>query len=357
MSDAAAVPSGSRVGKSLSGPAPQRTADIELAVVDRKAGTSLLGPWEKVLVAKGVRFVPSWIQTYHLTLATIGWAAGMVLAGWAGRSGSRWWLFVMSAMVIGQYVTDLFDGKIGRDRGTGLVKWGFFMDHFLDLVFAGCTVIAYGLLASPGTELWFGFLLLCSAAMMAVSFLAFAATNEFHIAFFGIGPDRGAAVLRGAQHVAVRHRHGHLLVGGAAGARRQRGVPGRRGPPHAPAPLGDRHGSQGGWFARFVSRASTCARCVVTAGRMTPLRRLAPCAYPRAMFDVVRMLSWITAFLVGSLVFQLTVAISSTGWMVLVALVAASLAFAASGTAMVDGPRALLSFVQVKRRRWTGRAG
>ena len=75
------------------------------------------------------------------------------------------------------------------------------------------------------------------------------------------------------------------------------------------------------------------------------------------MFDVVRMLSWITAFLVGSLVFQLTVAISSTGWMVLVALVAASLAFAASGTAMVDGPRALLSFVQVKRRRWTGRAG
>lgn len=63
------------------------------------------------------------------------------------------------------------------------------MDHLLDLVFAGSMVIAYSFLVDAWwLELLFLTLLLITCATMAVSFLSFAATNRFQIAYYGIGP-------------------------------------------------------------------------------------------------------------------------------------------------------------------------
>ena len=152
----------------------------------RKDGESILGPYEKTFVQRWVGQVPRRIETFHLTLLTVAWSLGLVLFGYLA-SGNRTWLFAMSAMVIGQYLTDLFDGAVGRLRDTGLVKWGFFMDHFLDFLFAGCYVIAYSFLA-PNMSVWFLGLLLATGATMVLSFLNFAATNKFQIAFCGIGP-------------------------------------------------------------------------------------------------------------------------------------------------------------------------
>ena len=154
---------------------------------DKKVGQSILGPWEKKAVARTVRFVPSWLQTHHLTMMTVAWSALMVLFGWLAQDDPLW-LFAMSAMVVAQYVTDAFDGAVGRLRQTGLVKWGFFMDHFLDFLFAGSIIIAFSFMAPAGMGWAFMGLLLTSLAMMAVSFLSFAATNQFRIAFFGVGP-------------------------------------------------------------------------------------------------------------------------------------------------------------------------
>ncbi len=153
---------------------------------DKKDGESILGPYEKSFVQRWVTKVPRSIETYHLTMLTVAWSIGMVAFGWLAASDPRW-LFAMSAMVIGQYATDLFDGAVGRLRDTGLVKWGFFMDHFLDFIFAGSFVVAYSFLA-PNLAVWFLGLLLATGATMALSFLNFAATNKFKIAFFGVGP-------------------------------------------------------------------------------------------------------------------------------------------------------------------------
>jgi len=152
----------------------------------KKDGESILGPYEKTFVQRWVDRVPRNIETYHLTMLTVGWAAGLIGFGYLAASDPRW-LFAMSAMVVGQYLTDLFDGAVGRHRDTGLVKWGFFMDHFLDFVFAGCFVIGYAFLA-PSMTYWFLGLLLATGATMALSFLNFAATNKFQIAYYGIGP-------------------------------------------------------------------------------------------------------------------------------------------------------------------------
>ena len=154
---------------------------------DKKKGQSVLGPYERKLIDRWVGSFPSAVEGYHLTMITLLWSAGLVLFGWLAVD-NRWWLHAMSVMVIGQWFTDSFDGALGKHRKRGLVKWGFFMDHLLDLLFAGCVVIGYSFLAPSGTGFLFSVLLLVTCAMMAVSFLSFAATNQFQIAYYGLGP-------------------------------------------------------------------------------------------------------------------------------------------------------------------------
>ena len=156
-----------------------------------KQGESILGPLEKRLVARWVNRIPSWLETHHLTLLTIPWTGLVVASAWQVRStGEVDWLWGVSIAVILQYLTDLFDGAVGRTRNTGLVKWGFYMDHFLDYLFQCGLIIAYALIAPPDDNLewWFFGILAITSGYMVNSFLCFAATNEFEIYFLGIGP-------------------------------------------------------------------------------------------------------------------------------------------------------------------------
>ena len=155
---------------------------------DKKKGTSILGPYERRFIDWGVPKIPQPIMSQHLTYVTIAWSAGIVASGWLA-SYDLAWLHVMSVMVAGQWLTDSFDGSLGKYRQQGLVKWGFFMDHLLDLLFAGSVVIGYSFLVDADwLKFLFMLLLLVTTATMAVSFLSFAATNQFQIAYYGIGP-------------------------------------------------------------------------------------------------------------------------------------------------------------------------
>lgn len=154
---------------------------------DQKAGHSILGKAEKRLVKTYVNRIPKGLETYHLTLMTLVWSAGALLFGYLA---GHWvgWIWGINLMLVLQYLTDLFDGAVGRHRDTGLVKWGFYMDHLLDFIFSGCLVIGYALMAPDGMELYFFGLLLCSGAFMVNSFLSFACTNRFEIYYYGLGP-------------------------------------------------------------------------------------------------------------------------------------------------------------------------
>lgn len=155
---------------------------------DRKHGQSILGPVERRFIDWAVPRIPGPILSHHLTLLTLVWSAGTVGAGWMARRNLAW-LHVVSVMVFLQWLTDSLDGSLGKHRRQGLVKWGFFMDHLLDLLFAGSVVIAYSFLVrSDWLRFLFLVLLLVTCASMAVSFLSFAATNRFQIAWYGLGP-------------------------------------------------------------------------------------------------------------------------------------------------------------------------
>ena len=154
---------------------------------DKKVGKSLLSGPENRLKYWAVPRLPLWLETYHLTMMTVAWSLGNVAFGFLAKH-SLHWLWAVSGMIVLQYLTDLFDGELGRQRNTGLIKWGFYMDHFLDYIFLCSLVFAGYMISPPGMELWYFALLVILGAFMVNSFLSFAATNEFEIYHYGIGP-------------------------------------------------------------------------------------------------------------------------------------------------------------------------
>ncbi len=155
---------------------------------DKKKGTSVLGAYERSFIDWAVPKIPRPIMSHHLTALTALWSVLIVFFGYLAQDNLHW-LHGVSVMVFLQWLTDSLDGSLGKYRKQGLVKWGFFADHLLDFVFAGSIVIAYSFLVDVWwLQLLFMILLLITGATMAVSFLSFAATNQFQVAYYGIGP-------------------------------------------------------------------------------------------------------------------------------------------------------------------------
>ncbi len=149
---------------------------------------SLLGPLERKAIDWIVPKLPQWMTSARLTMTTVLWSLAIVFGSLAAEHWNIHWLWLVSAMIFMQYVTDSLDGSLGKYRGEGLVKWGYYMDHFLDYVFLCSILIGYGFLLPDDQKYMLFFVLATLTAFMVNSFLAFAATNRFRITHLGIGP-------------------------------------------------------------------------------------------------------------------------------------------------------------------------
>ena len=154
---------------------------------DKKDGRSLLADAEEHLKNWMLPKVPKSVETYHLTLTTVLWCLLLIVFGFLSRHNVHW-LWLSSLVIFLQYITDLLDGAIGRTRNTGLIKWGFYMDHFLDYMFLCSILIGYSFRLTGNQKLLLLFILMLFGAFMVNSFLSFAATNKFRISYMGIGP-------------------------------------------------------------------------------------------------------------------------------------------------------------------------
>lgn len=149
---------------------------------------SPLAKVEKRFIDATVGKMPAWIEGHHLTWMTLAWSIGLVVFGYLAR-GNLHWLWAGSAMLFLQWFTDCFDGALGRLRDRGLVKWGYYMDHFLDFVFMWAVFVGYVFLLKEFTDIC---LLFTAAffysALMVHAFLSFSITNAFQITYLGFGP-------------------------------------------------------------------------------------------------------------------------------------------------------------------------
>lgn len=152
-----------------------------------KLNDSVLAPLERRLAPALIRRVPAWLETYHLTMLTLVWSLLIVACCVLARQDLRW-LWGVSIMIALQWLTDHLDGKVGKHRGTGLVRWGYYMDHLLDYVFLCALLVGYGVLLPESSAFEMLLLLAVFGGFMVHSFLEFAATDRFRISVLKVGP-------------------------------------------------------------------------------------------------------------------------------------------------------------------------
>lgn len=154
---------------------------------DKKYGSSVLYPLEKRFLDWFIPKIPHSIGSYQLTLMTLVWSILVVVGSFLARNNATW-LWMVSLIIFLQYFTDLIDGAVGRFRNTGLIKWGYYMDHLLDYLFLCSLLIGYSFFLAEAEKDMLFYILIVLAAFMINSFLSFAATNKFQITYKGIGP-------------------------------------------------------------------------------------------------------------------------------------------------------------------------
>src|SRR6478672_11608575 len=152
-----------------------------------KINNSFLTPLERRLAVRVLPRIPRWLQTYHLTMLTMVWSGFILFFSYLAARDLRW-LWIVSVMIFMQYVTDHYDGKIGKYRNTGLVRWGYYMDHLLDYVFLCSIIIGYAFILPEKSRYQILIMLAIFAGYEVSTFLGFAATDRLNISFFKLGP-------------------------------------------------------------------------------------------------------------------------------------------------------------------------
>jgi phosphatidylglycerophosphate synthase len=152
-----------------------------------KTNTSFLSPLERRLAPIVIPRIPLWLETHHLTMLTLVWSLGIMFFSFMATRNMRW-LWLVSVMIFLQWVTDHYDGKIGKHRNTGLVRWGYYMDHLLDYVFLCSVIIGYAFILPERSRLQLLLMLALFAAYDFSTFLAFAATDRLKISYLKFGP-------------------------------------------------------------------------------------------------------------------------------------------------------------------------
>lgn len=146
---------------------------------------SILSPINHELVAKTVPTIPKWIQTHHLTSSTIVWSL-LVLAGSLLSYYSMYFLLLNIIAIALHIATDACDGALGRYRKTGLVRWGYYADHFGDFIFGSLIVVSFKMINHEVNEYWIFFLMMVFSGFFVHSLLSTSVLNKLAYTFFKI---------------------------------------------------------------------------------------------------------------------------------------------------------------------------
>jgi phosphatidylglycerophosphate synthase len=170
---------------------------------------SILAAAEKRLLIFIAERLPRAINSDHLTSLAL---AAMGLAG-AAFAAARWdrralWLVVVALAL--NWFGDSLDGTLARVRRVERPRYGFYVDHVLDI--AGATLLFGGLACSPFMASGIALTLLIAYLLVSGEvFLATAVRGVFKMSVGGIGPTELRIILA-AGAIALLHEP-HLSIG------------------------------------------------------------------------------------------------------------------------------------------------
>jgi archaetidylinositol phosphate synthase len=170
----------------------------------RRDHRSLLAAAEKRLLIYIARRLPAFINSDHLSLLGLA-AIACAGLGFALMRVSPWGAAVVVAGLIANWFGDSLDGTVARVRGHERPRFGYYVDHVIDLSGA---VLLFGGLAMSGlmtpllaVAVMAGYLL-----VSAETYLATHAGGVFKMAAFGMGPTELRILLVAGALYVVDHR-------------------------------------------------------------------------------------------------------------------------------------------------------
>ena len=151
-----------------------------------KTNTSFLSPLERRLAPFVIPRIPKWLETYHLTMLTLVWSLMILVFSFLAGRNIRW-LWAVSLMIALQWVTDHYDGKVGKYRNTA-GEMGLLHGSPARLLFLCSVIIGYSFILPERSRFQLLLLLALFAAYDFSTFLAFSAMGKLKISYLKFGP-------------------------------------------------------------------------------------------------------------------------------------------------------------------------
>ncbi len=172
--------------------------------------TSLLAPAEKrALIWLAVR-MPRWVGSDHLTALALVAMMGAGASYWLARS-TPFGLVLACVCLAVNWFGDSLDGTLARVRQQPRPRYGFYVDHVVDLF--GAVFLLGGLALSGYMSSAVAIALLVAYLMLCVEvFLATHSLGTFHMSYFKVGPTE-LRILLAVGNIAVMVRPRATLFG------------------------------------------------------------------------------------------------------------------------------------------------
>lgn len=147
---------------------------------------SLLAPLEKRALIWIAERLPRAVNSDHLTVLGISSMAAAALAYWYSASNSIG-LWIVNICLVLNWFGDSLDGTLARVRNRQRPRYGYYVDHVVDVIAISLLMGGMALSGSlsPTIAAFFlvGYLLLSSEVFLATHSL-----NKFQISFFKFSP-------------------------------------------------------------------------------------------------------------------------------------------------------------------------
>ena len=148
---------------------------------------SVLAASEKRLLIWIAERLPRWINSDHLSALGLASMAGAGLSFWLARTDPVAGAGLAVLCLVLNWFGDSLDGTVARVRNQQRPRYGYYVDHVLDL--AGTALLFAGLAASGYMSSIIAVLVVAAFYLVsAEAYLATHARGIFKMAFLGIGP-------------------------------------------------------------------------------------------------------------------------------------------------------------------------
>lgn len=151
-----------------------------------RINTGVLAAAEKRALVRIAGRLPSWVTSDHLTLLALVSMAGAGAAFWLARHWPPALLLVVVALGL-NWFGDSLDGTVARVRRHERPRYGFYVDHVLDIV--GISLLIGGMSLSGFINPVVALALLAAYLLVSAEvFLTTAVIGEFRMSFLNVGP-------------------------------------------------------------------------------------------------------------------------------------------------------------------------